>query len=190
MMRHRVLRASKRYQDLGRARTQVACRRSPGCVSWSQVVSPRGSAQLTPRASSRISRRPGRDPGQPSPPSRPRLLRAEAGRGKDPGRGAPVTETPGQRRGLRPAPGGRPPDCGRLALREPGKTAGERLHRQRDRLTPPAPALRPSHSQTRYAASRFKESSTLCSSRDLRFDVATLDDRQDAQRTRTGRTRS
>jgi hypothetical protein len=30
------------------------------------------------------------------------------------------------------------------------------------------------------AASRFKESSTLCSSRDLRFDVATLDDRQDA----------
>lgn len=26
MMRHRVLRASKRYQDLGRARTQVACR--------------------------------------------------------------------------------------------------------------------------------------------------------------------
>jgi pimeloyl-ACP methyl ester carboxylesterase len=30
------------------------------------------------------------------------------------------------------------------------------------------------------AASRFKESSALCSSRDLRFDVATLDDRQDA----------
>jgi len=30
------------------------------------------------------------------------------------------------------------------------------------------------------AASRFKESSTLCSSRDLRFDVAALDDRQDA----------
>jgi pimeloyl-ACP methyl ester carboxylesterase len=30
------------------------------------------------------------------------------------------------------------------------------------------------------AASRFKESSTLCSSSDLRFDVATLDDRQDA----------
>jgi pimeloyl-ACP methyl ester carboxylesterase len=30
------------------------------------------------------------------------------------------------------------------------------------------------------AASRFKKSSTLCSSRDLRFDVATLDDRQDA----------
>jgi pimeloyl-ACP methyl ester carboxylesterase len=30
------------------------------------------------------------------------------------------------------------------------------------------------------AASRFKEPSTLCSSRDLRFDVATLDDRQDA----------
>ena len=28
MMRHRVVRASKRYQDLGRVRTQVACRLS------------------------------------------------------------------------------------------------------------------------------------------------------------------
>ena len=40
------------------------------------------------------------------------------------------------------------------------------------------------------AASRFMESSALSSSRDLRSDVATLDDRQDAQRTRAGRTRS
>ena len=41
------------------------------------------------------------------------------------------------------------------------------------------------------AASRLMESSALCSPRDLRFaGVATLDDRQDAQRTRTGRTRS
>ena len=40
------------------------------------------------------------------------------------------------------------------------------------------------------AASRFMESSALWSSRDVRFDAATLDDRQDAQRTRTGRTRS
>src|SRR4029453_11229559 len=36
------------------------------------------------------------------------------------------------------------------------------------------------------AASRFMESSALGSSRDARLDVATLDDRQDAQRTRTG----
>jgi pimeloyl-ACP methyl ester carboxylesterase len=36
------------------------------------------------------------------------------------------------------------------------------------------------------AASRFIESAALCSSRDLRFDVATLDDRQDAQRTPNG----
>ena len=39
------------------------------------------------------------------------------------------------------------------------------------------------------AASRFMESSALWSSRDVRFEVATLDDRQDAKRTRTGRTR-
>jgi hypothetical protein len=38
--------------------------------------------------------------------------------------------------------------------------------------------------------SRFIESSALCSSRDDGFDVATLDDRQDAQRTRTGRART
>src|SRR6266436_8508456 len=36
------------------------------------------------------------------------------------------------------------------------------------------------------AASRLMESSALSSSKDLRFDVVTLDDRQDAQRTRTG----
>jgi transposase len=33
---------------------------------------------------------------------------------------------------------------------EPGRATGERLHRQRGRLTPPAPALRPSHSRARH----------------------------------------
>jgi hypothetical protein len=39
------------------------------------------------------------------------------------------------------------------------------------------------------AAARFMESSALWSSRDVRFDVATINDRQGAQRPRTGRTR-
>jgi hypothetical protein len=50
--------------------------------------------------------------------------------------------------------------------------------------------LSPNGARESRAASRFIESSALPSSRDARFDVATLDDRQDAQRTRTGRTRS
>ena len=37
---------AKRYRDLGRAGTEVACRGTPCCVSWSLVVSPRGSVQL------------------------------------------------------------------------------------------------------------------------------------------------
>ena len=36
-------------------------------------------------------------------------------------------------------------DRGEPALKEPGRATGERLCRQRGRLTPPAPALRPSH---------------------------------------------
>jgi transposase len=51
---------AKRYRDLGRARTQVACRCTPCCVSWSRVVSPRGSVQLRPLICWRASRRRGR----------------------------------------------------------------------------------------------------------------------------------
>jgi hypothetical protein len=59
----------------------------------------------------------------------------------------------------------------------------------------PSESFAGSHCRSRtgcesYAVSRFRESSALCSSRDVRFDVATLDDQQDAQRTRRGRTRS
>src|SRR5262249_41574069 len=68
---------------------------------------------------------------------RARLLRAQAGRGQDPPRGAPLPQTPGQRRRLRPAPGRRPPRRGRPGLKEPGRATGERLHRPRGRLTPP-----------------------------------------------------
>jgi hypothetical protein len=50
--------------------------------------------------------------------------------------------------------------------------------------------LSPNGARESRAASRLIESSALPSSRDARFDVATLDDRQEAQRTRTGRTRS
>ncbi len=38
----------------------------------------------------------------------------------------------------------------RLAPKEPGRAMGERLSRQRGRLTPPPPALRPSHSRARH----------------------------------------
>jgi hypothetical protein len=75
-------------------------------------------------------------PDQPPPRPRPRLLRAEARRGQDPQRGTTVPETPGQRCRLRPAASRRPPGCDRLPPREPGRATGERLHRQRGRLTP------------------------------------------------------
>jgi transposase len=38
----------------------------------------------------------------------------------------------------------------RLTPKEPGRATGERLNRQRGRLTPPPPALRPSHSRARH----------------------------------------
>jgi transposase len=56
-----------------------------------------------------------------------------------------LPQTADQRRRLRPPPSRRPPggqDHG------PGRATGERLYRQRGRLTPRTPALRPSHSRT------------------------------------------
>jgi transposase len=73
----------------------------------------------------------------------PGLLRQEDSRGQDRQGGAAGAPTAGQRRHL-PAPEGR-----RAARRGgPGRAPGERLCRQRGRLTPRTPALRPSHSRT------------------------------------------
>ena len=73
----------------------------------------------------------------------PGLLRQENSRGQDSQRGAAGPQTAGQRRHL-PAHEGRraPRRCG------PGRAPGERLCRQRGRLTPRTPALRPGHSRT------------------------------------------
>ena len=75
----------------------------------------------------------------------PRLLRQETGRGQDPQRGPALAETAGQQRHLR-LPAGRRP-ARRSPRQGPGRAAGERLCRQRGRLTPQAPALRTSHSR-------------------------------------------
>ena len=82
-------------------------------------------------------------PAQPGPG----LLRQETGRGQDRQRGAALAEAAGQQRHLR-VPAGRRP-AGRGARRGPGRATGERLCRQRGRLTPRAPALRTSHSRAR-----------------------------------------
>ena len=80
---------------------------------------------------------------------RPRVLREEAGRGKNAQRGAPGPQAPDQRRHLRLPPGRRPP--GRSGPGQgPGRAPGERLCIQRGRLTPRTPALRTSHSRTRH----------------------------------------
>jgi len=64
--------------------------------------------------------------------------------GKTRKEGTPRPQTAHQRRRLRP-PSGRRPASSR---ERPGRATGERLCRQRGRLTPQTPALRPSHSRT------------------------------------------
>jgi transposase len=73
-------------------------------------------------------------------------LRQEAGRRQDQQRSTAGSQTADQRRFLQ-APEGR---CGprRQQQPRPGRAPGERLWRQRGRLAPRAPALRPSHSRT------------------------------------------
>jgi transposase len=90
----------------------------------------------------------GRDHPDPQPAQPgPRLLRQETDRGQDPQRGPARAETASQQRHLR-LPAGRRP-ARRSPCEGPGRAAGERLCRQRGRLTPQAPALRTSHSRTR-----------------------------------------
>ena len=86
------------------------------------------------------------DPLPPQP--RPRLLRPQARRGQDPQRGTPRSQAP--RSATPSSPASRPTPAGPQPahIKEPGRAAGERLCRQRGRLTPQAPALRPSHSRT------------------------------------------
>ena len=69
----------------------------------------------------------GRDHPDPAQAQRrPRVLREEAGRGKNAQRGAPVPQAQDQRRHLRPPPGRRPP--GRSGPGQgPGRAPGERL---------------------------------------------------------------
>jgi len=69
----------------------------------------------------------------------------ETGRRQDPQRSPARTEAAGQRRHLRLLPS-RCPAC-RSQRPGPGRATGERLCRQRGRLTPQAPALRTSHSR-------------------------------------------
>jgi len=64
--------------------------------------------------------------------------------GKTSQRGPALPEAADQRRHLRLPPSRRPP---RSRCQEPGRATGERLTHQRGRLTPPAPALRESHSR-------------------------------------------
>ena len=90
----------------------------------------------------------GRDHPDPLPAQRrPRLLRQEDRRGQDTQRGAARAEAADQRRHLQ-APEGRRRPRRRSWRPGPGRATGERLCRQRGRLTPRTPALRPSHSRT------------------------------------------
>ena len=67
--------------------------------------------------------------------------------GQDPQRGPARAEAADQQRHLR-LPAGRRP-ARRSPRQGPGRATGERLCRQRGRITPQAPALRPSHSRAR-----------------------------------------
>jgi transposase len=110
---------------------------------------PQGPQALAARQPPRQPRDPhGRhNPAQSQAQRRPRVLREEAGRGKNAQRGAQVPQAQDQRRHLRPPPGRRPP--GRSGRDQgPGRAPGERLCIQRGRLTPRTPALRTSHSRT------------------------------------------
>jgi transposase len=84
-------------------------------------------------------------PDPPPAQRRPRLLRQETGRGQDPQRGPARAEAAGQQRHLC-LPAGRR-RTSRRPRGKPGRATGERLCRQRGRLTPQAPALRTSHSR-------------------------------------------
>ena len=111
---------------------------------------PRKIYRLSRRGNRRLEPRHPHGRGHPDPPPaqrRPRLLRQEAGRGQDPQRGPALAEAAGQQRHLRLPAGRRPPR--RSPPRGPGRATGERLCRQRGRLTPQAPALRTSHSRAR-----------------------------------------
>jgi transposase len=68
--------------------------------------------------------------------------------GKTPEGSTPRAQATGQRRHLRPPASRRPPPGG--PRQGPGRATGERLCSQRGRLTPRAPALRPSHSRARH----------------------------------------
>jgi hypothetical protein len=82
-------------------------------------------------------------PGPLQAQRRPRLLRQETGRGQDRQRSAARPQTPGQRRLLQAPQSRRRPQWPGS-----GRASGERLCRQRGRLTPRMPALRPGHSRT------------------------------------------
>ncbi len=91
----------------------------------------------------------GRDHPDPLPAQRrPGLLRPQARRRQDPQGSTPLPQAPHQRRHLRPPPGRRPARRRSGQYQGPGRATGERLCRQHGRLTPRAPALRPSHSRT------------------------------------------
>ena len=76
----------------------------------------------------------------------PRLLRQEDSRGQDRQGSAAGAPAAGQRRHLPAAEGRRAPRRGQHC--GPGRAPGERHCRQRGRLAPRRPALRPSHSRT------------------------------------------
>src|SRR2546429_691170 len=154
---------SKRYGDLGRVRTQVACRLhqvlcelTPGGVRGEITAgqAARILASITPARAVEAARHP---PAQPRDPHGrghtdplpaqpgPRLLRQETGRRQDPERGPALPEEADQRRDLR-LPAGRRPAHGSLR-EEPGRATGEPLFLPGGRLTPRPPALRASHSR-------------------------------------------
>ena len=89
----------------------------------------------------------GGHPGQPAAQRGPCLLRQEDRRGKDPQGSAAGPQAPGQRRHLQ-APEGRRSPRRREKRTGPGRAPGERLCRQRGRIAPRTPALRPGHSRT------------------------------------------
>ena len=70
--------------------------------------------------------------------------------GKDAQGSAALPQATDQRRHLRPPAGRRPPGRRRTRGCGPGRATGERLCRQRGRLTPRTPALRTSHSRARH----------------------------------------
>jgi transposase len=110
---------------------------------------PEGAPAVAARQPAAEPRHPhGRDHPDPLPAQRrPRLLRQEDRRGQDTQRGAARAEAADQRRHLQ-APESRRRPRRRSRRPGPGRATGVRLCRQRGRLTPRTPALRPSHSRT------------------------------------------